>query len=112
MALARAPRVRARIAARFLLGLPTGAVCFWGTLYWLVETMTTFGGMPVPLAVVAAGLLVAYLSLFPGAFAVWWCGSRRRAPGLLLAARLGRERARAAGRAGTASPGSSLAIPR
>ncbi|MEO7273885.1 MAG: apolipoprotein N-acyltransferase, partial [Vicinamibacterales bacterium] len=54
----------------FLLGLATGAVCFWGTLYWLVETMTTFGELPWPLAVVAASLLVAYLALFPGAFAV------------------------------------------
>jgi apolipoprotein N-acyltransferase len=48
------------------LGLVTGGVCFSGTLYWLVETMTTFGGLAVPLAVLAALLLVAYLSLFPG----------------------------------------------
>lgn len=43
------------------------------TLYWLVETMTTFGGLSTPLAGVAALLLVAYLSLFPGVFAlaVW-----------------------------------------
>jgi apolipoprotein N-acyltransferase len=32
--------------------------------------MTTFGGLATPIAVVAAGLLVAYLSLFPAAFAV------------------------------------------
>jgi apolipoprotein N-acyltransferase len=54
----------------FLLGLITGVVYFSGTLYWLVETMTTFGGLPSPIAVVAAALLVAYLSLFPAAFAV------------------------------------------
>jgi apolipoprotein N-acyltransferase len=30
--------------------------------------MTTFGGLPVPLAVFAAGLLVAYLALFPALF--------------------------------------------
>jgi apolipoprotein N-acyltransferase len=54
----------------FLLGLTTGAVYFSGTLYWLVDTMTTFGGLPVPIAAFAAALLVAYLSLFPGAFAV------------------------------------------
>jgi apolipoprotein N-acyltransferase len=48
----------------------TGGVYFAGTLYWIVETMTTFGGMAVPLAVFAAFLLVAYLSLFPAAFAV------------------------------------------
>jgi apolipoprotein N-acyltransferase len=54
----------------FALGLSTGAVYFSGTLYWLVETMTTFGGLATPLAVLAAALLVAYLSLFPAAFAV------------------------------------------
>jgi apolipoprotein N-acyltransferase len=54
----------------FFLGLITGAVYFAGTLYWLVETMTTFGGLPVVIAVLAAALLVAYLSLFPAAFAV------------------------------------------
>ena len=43
---------------------------FAATLYWLVETMTAFGGLALPLAVIAAGLLVAYLALFPAAFAV------------------------------------------
>ncbi len=62
----RAPRTR----SAFLLGLTTGAVYFSGTLYWLVETMTTFGGLPAPIAILAAALLVAYLSLFPAAFAV------------------------------------------
>jgi apolipoprotein N-acyltransferase len=60
----------ARARRAFGLGLLTGAVYFSGTLYWLVETMTTFGGLPVPVAVFAAALLVAYLSLFPAAFAV------------------------------------------
>jgi apolipoprotein N-acyltransferase len=54
----------------FRLGLIAGIVYFSGTLYWLVETMTTFGGLPMPVAILAAGLLVAYLSLFPAAFAV------------------------------------------
>jgi apolipoprotein N-acyltransferase len=54
----------------FLLGLCTGAACFSITLYWLVETMTTFGGLATPLAAVAAAILVAYLALFPAAFAV------------------------------------------
>ena len=34
----------------FFLGLLTGAVYFAGTLYWLVETMTTFGGLPAAVA--------------------------------------------------------------
>jgi apolipoprotein N-acyltransferase len=54
----------------FTLGLLSGAVYFSVTLYWLVETMTTFGGLQPTVAAFAALLLVAYLSLFPGAFAV------------------------------------------
>ena len=50
---------------------------FWGTLYWLIETMTTFGGLSLPVAFVAAFLLVAYLSLFPAAFAVLLARSKR-----------------------------------
>ena len=54
----------------FSLGLVSGSVYFSGTLYWLVETMTTFGGLAGPVALLAAVLLVAYLSLFPAAWAV------------------------------------------
>ncbi len=54
----------------FLLGLVTGVVYFSGTLYWLVETMTTFGGLNKALATIAAALLIAYLSLFPAVFAI------------------------------------------
>ena len=63
------PEATASHRSAFVLGLLTGAVYFSGTLYWLVETMTTFGGLPTAVAVLAAGLLVAYLSLFPAAFA-------------------------------------------
>ena len=34
----------------------TGAVYFAGTLYWFVVTMTTFGGLPLALAVVRGGV--------------------------------------------------------
>jgi apolipoprotein N-acyltransferase len=51
------------------LGLLSGGVYFWGTLYWLVETMTTFGGLMPIVAALAALVLVAYLSLFPAAYA-------------------------------------------
>jgi apolipoprotein N-acyltransferase len=64
------PSAERRAARRaFFLGLLTGAVYFAGTLYWLVETMTTFGGLPLVVSVFAAGALVAYLSLFPAVFA-------------------------------------------
>jgi apolipoprotein N-acyltransferase len=81
---ASAPRPYRRA---FFLGLVTGAACFAGTLYWLVETMTTFGGLATPLAVIAAGILVAYLALFPAVFAVMVVRFERAlgAIGLLLA---------------------------
>jgi len=60
---------RQPVRRTFLLGLLTGAVYFSGTLYWLVETMTTFGGLNTPTATFAAAVLIAYLSLFPAAFA-------------------------------------------
>lgn len=74
----------------FFLGLLAGGVYFWGTLYWLIETMTTFGGLAWPIAFVAAFLLVAYLSLFPAAFAVLLARSQRAfgPPALVLAAPL------------------------
>jgi apolipoprotein N-acyltransferase len=64
------PRAPRTTRTAFALGLLTGAGYFSGTLYWLVETMTTFGGLPLPVAILVAALLVAYLSLFPAAFAV------------------------------------------
>ena len=54
----------------FTLGLLSGAVYFSGTLYWLVETMSTFGGLKPAVATLAALALVAYLSLFPAACAL------------------------------------------
>jgi apolipoprotein N-acyltransferase len=74
-------------------------VYFSGTLYWLVETMTTFGGLPVAGAVFAAGLLVGYLSLFPAAFALVLSYVHRRlgaralflAPAIWMATELGRQ---------------------
>ena len=73
IAAASAPTLR----RAFFLGLLTGVVYFWGTLYWLVETMTTFGGLGTPVAVFAASVLVAYLALFPAAFAVIFAKIRR-----------------------------------
>jgi len=61
---------RASVRQSFFLGLLSGVVYFWGTLYWLIETMTTFGGLAWPIAFIAAFLLVAYLSLFPAVFAM------------------------------------------
>ncbi len=54
----------------FWLGLTTGAVYFGGTLPWLTAVMVSFAGFPQLLGVLINGLLVAYLALFPAAFAV------------------------------------------
>jgi apolipoprotein N-acyltransferase len=62
----------------FRLGLVTGIVYFAGTLYWVVEVMGNYGGLPVWVAVVVAFLLVAYLALYVGAFAALVALSARR----------------------------------
>ena len=101
-------------AARSSSGFLAGAVYFWGTLYWLVETMTTFGGLATPVAVFAAAMLVAYLSLFPAAFAVILARCRRRiGPRAALAGalRLGDDGARTAVRLGRLSVGAPRLQP-
>ena len=63
--------LRGGVAGRgFGYGLLTGAVYFAGTLYWTADVMVAFGGLPRPAAVPIAGLLVAYLSIYP-AVAGW-----------------------------------------
>jgi apolipoprotein N-acyltransferase len=39
-------------------------------LYWIAETVSTFGGQSVVVGALVAGVLVAYLALFPAAFAL------------------------------------------
>lgn len=51
-----------------MLGLLTGFVYFAGTVYWTGETVRTFGGLALPVAVLVAGLLVAYMALFVALF--------------------------------------------
>ena len=48
----------------FFLGLLTGIVHFAGTVYWTGATVQTFGGLPWPVAVVTAFLLVFYMALY------------------------------------------------
>ncbi len=52
-----------------VLGLVTGVAYFAGTLYWLVDTMRTFGGLPAAVAVIVCALLVLFLSLYVALFA-------------------------------------------
>jgi apolipoprotein N-acyltransferase len=53
----------------FLLGFIAGMTCYYGILYWLVGTMSRYGNLPIFLSIIALILLVAYLSLYIGAFA-------------------------------------------
>ena len=54
----------------FLLGFAAGAVYFGGTVYWTGTVVSQFGGLPWPVGIVVAALLVAYLALFPALFSL------------------------------------------
>jgi apolipoprotein N-acyltransferase len=70
----------------FLLGLTTGLAYFAGTIYWTGGVMAQYGGLNLPVAVSIAGLLVAYLALFPAffGFATQALMARYGARGLVL----------------------------
>lgn len=48
----------------FFLGLLAGVVHYAGTVYWTGATVRTFGGLPWPVAVITAFLLVFYMALY------------------------------------------------
>jgi apolipoprotein N-acyltransferase len=64
----------------------TGFVYFAGTVYWTGNVMAQYGGLSLPVAVLIAGLLVAYLALFPAVFALLFHLATKKfgARGLLL----------------------------
>lgn len=51
----------------FLLGLAAGFVHFAGTVYWTGATVSTFGGLPVFVAVIVAALLALYMAAYVAA---------------------------------------------
>ncbi|MEO5740799.1 MAG: apolipoprotein N-acyltransferase, partial [Vicinamibacterales bacterium] len=71
----------------FLLGFITGLGYFGGTVYWTGTVVTQFGGLPAPVGVVVAAILVAYLSLFPALFTLilGWFGATYGRRAILLA---------------------------
>jgi apolipoprotein N-acyltransferase len=71
----------------FSLGVIAGAGYFGGTVYWTGTTIRTFGGLSWPVAVLAASLLIAYLAIFPGLFALAlaWLNSRFGPRSVMLA---------------------------
>src|SRR5690606_981066 len=55
---------------QFLHGVTCGLIYFGGTLYWVSDTMRLHGGLPLVVSAPVAALLVAYLSIYVGAFAL------------------------------------------
>lgn len=85
----------ARTAARpdpsgrrpFVLGLITGLVMFAGTVSWTSDVLAIFGGLNAALAWALAGLLIAYLAIYPALFGLALSTAVRRGgvPALALA---------------------------
>ena len=65
---AAAPRPQP--ARAFRCGVLTGLLYFGGTLYWVAPTMQTYGGLAMWIAVLVALLLISYLALYTGLFAL------------------------------------------
>lgn len=72
-----------RSSEAFRLGFLAGMVHYASLLSWVVYTMGTYGQLPLFLSVPVLGLLAAYLSLYPAAFAALW--GRLRVPLWVLA---------------------------
>ena len=52
----------------FLLGYLCGILWSAGTCYWIFDTMHRYGGLPVPMAVLALILFCMYIGLYHGLF--------------------------------------------
>ena len=72
----------------FALGLVAGTTYFVGTVYWTATVVQEFGGLAMPVAIVAMLLLALYLGLFPAIASVITARLivRAGAPALLLGA--------------------------
>ena len=72
----------------FVLGWVAGTTCFVGTVYWTATVVQEFGGLAMPVAIIAMLLLALYLGLFPAVASVITARlvARAGAPALLLAA--------------------------
>lgn len=54
----------------FLLGVLTGSGYFLGTLYWVGQVMAVYGGLSGVTSMLITLVLVSYLAIYPGIFAV------------------------------------------
>ena len=64
-----------------------GAVCFFGTIYWIYNSVTYYGHMNIALTLCLILLLSLYLGLYAGVFGILFLKTLRatRFPALLLA---------------------------
>ncbi len=69
----------------FWLGGLAGTVGYIGTLFWVTITMTRYGGLPFPVALLVLLMLAAYLSLFTGVFCALVCRFGRQSRHVLPA---------------------------
>jgi apolipoprotein N-acyltransferase len=61
---------RVTLSRAFWLGLLSGNIYLWGTLYWLSNVMTRYGEINLAGSIVINALFIAYLALYPALFAV------------------------------------------
>ncbi len=65
----------------FFLGWLSGFIFFLGTVYWVVNSMYYYGGLPVYISVPVMLALVAFLSVYPAFFGLFFASMRwDRAP--------------------------------
>jgi apolipoprotein N-acyltransferase len=63
----------------FVLGYVCGILWFAGTCYWIFDTMHRYGGLPIPVAVLALVLFCMYVGLYHGMFGLllaWVAGAK------------------------------------
>ena len=72
----------ASLRRAFWLGGLCGMIGYAGILSWLTSTMTRFGGLPIPVALLVMLMLAAYVSLYLGAFCALLCRIGRKDTGL------------------------------
>jgi len=61
---------RPSLSRAFWLGLLTGTIYLWGTLYWLSAVMSRYGGINLAGSLAINALFIAYLALYPAIFAL------------------------------------------
>ena len=66
----------------FVTGLTFGITFFLLSVYWVVNSMYNFGGVPVIISIGVMLLMVIYLAIYPALFAVGFHYTRSLSPAL------------------------------